>query len=620
MDKNNQIKLISNFHVFISTDGKVTVDAYSEDDSLWLTQKDMAILYGKNRNTIAQHLLYIFESEELNENTVCRVFQQSNQGGSVYETRFYNLLAIIAVGYRVNPKTAAEFRIWAVEILYKEINMDKKSDILGKKFTPKELMELAYQESLLSISEHKEKPDPMVGAIITTEDGKVLAIAHRGELRIGEHCEYTLIERKLKDKNLNNCILYVTLEPCIDEIRNPPKRGCATHIRKARIKKVYVGMRDPDIDIENQGVKKLLDAGIEVEDFPADLNQRIRLSLQEFIIFKETEKLVKQKERKEPQPYLQQIVKNTPISSFSDQAVNQFINNSGISFAYPSPEFNDWAISFDLASMKGSNIVPTTLGLLLFGASVEEIFPHSIFKVEIDYGDGKSEIQNITGPISLQLQKLIEYITQKALKLTIDRSTAKRTENMDFPIVILREVLANAIIHRDYTIEGASNYIYINQDKIIVKSPGLPILPFTIDDLRKMDLPSVSRNPKIMYVYNRMGMAESRGIGLRSLKSLPSKGFPLPLFNLIGNVLEITLVRNKSQIAEVKGLDNLSLSDEDREGLFYIQNNEPISSSDYASEFSLTKKTAQRRLSALVGKGIIYKEGEKRWMKYFIKK
>lgn len=506
--------------------------------------------------------------------------------------------------------------------------MAKDDDIVGKMFTPEDLMELAFKESLHSISEHKDKPDPLVGAIITTKEGEVLATAHRGELRIGEHCEFTLIERKLKDKNLKDCVLYVTLEPCIDAIRTEPKRGCTTHIRKSRIGKVYVGMRDPDIDIENEGVKELIKAKIEVQDFSGELNQKIRESLKVFIEFKEAEKLKKTKERKkkEAKPYLQQKSKtvitekeNGVISKFSDKAVQQFITNANANFNYPSKDFNDWAIGFDLATKIGNNIVATKMGLILFGENVDEVYSHSIFKVEIDYGDGKSEIQNITGPISLQLPKLMEIIKNKALKLTIDRSDAERTEHIDFPTEILREVIANAIIHRDYSIEGANNYIYISKDKIVVKSPGLPIEPFTIEDIRTMDLPSVSRNPKIMYVYNRMGMAEARGFGLRSLKDLPSKGFPLPLFRLMGNILEITLVRNKSQFAKVKGFENVKLSEEDKMGLVYIQNNEPITTSNYANEFSLTNKTAQRRLSSLVEKGVITKEGEKRWTKYSIK-
>jgi ATP-dependent DNA helicase RecG len=308
------------------------------------------------------------------------------------------------------------------------------------------------------------------------------------------------------------------------------------------------------------------------------------------------------------------------VPSFSNKAIQQFISNSKATFNYPSKDFIDWAIGFDLAAKTNENIVATKMGLLLFGENVDEIYSHSIFKVEIDYGDGNSEIKNITGPISLQLPILMDIIKDKALKLTIDRSEAERAEHIDFPPEILREVIANAIIHRDYSIEGANNYIYVSKDKIVIKSPGLPIEPFTIENIRTMDLPSVSRNPKIMYVYNRMGMAEARGFGLRSLKDLPSKGFPLPLFKLVGNILEITLVRNKSQFAKAKGFENIELSDEDKLGLVYIQNNEPITTTDYANEFDLTNKTSQRRLSALVDKGVITKEGEKRWTKYSIKK
>lgn len=505
--------------------------------------------------------------------------------------------------------------------------MAKKDDIIGKTFSPLELMQLAYEESLLSIGEHADKPDPLVGAILTTKGGKILATAHRGELRIGEHCEFTLIERKLKDKNLKDCVLYVTLEPCIDAIRTPPKRGCATHIQKSRIGKVYVGMRDPDIDIENEGVKELRKAKIVVEDFPGDLNRKIRKSLKEFIDFKEAEKLKKTKERKikEAKPYLKQqskiiINEDGLIQSFSTKAIQQFITNSNATFKYPSEDFTDWAVGFDLAAKTNKIIVATKMGLLLFGENVDEIYPHSIFKVEIDYGDGKSEIKNITGPISLQLPLVMNLIIDKALKLTIDRSNAEREEHIDFPTEILREVIANAIIHRDYSIAGANNYIYVSKDKIVVKSPGLPIEPFTLEDIRTMDLPSVSRNPKIMYVYNRMGMAEARGLGLRNLKDLPSKGFPLPLFKLVGNILEITLVRNKAQFAKAKGFENIDLSDEDKLGLVFIQNNEPITTSDYANEFDLANKTAQRRLSTLLDKGVITKEGEKRWTRYSIKK
>jgi len=210
-----------------------------------------------------------------------------------------------------------------------------------KKCTPDELMELAIEESFNSIPEHTDKADPLVGAILTTKDGEILATAHRGELRIGEHCEFTLIERKLKDHNLRECVLYVTLEPCIDEARKAPKRGCATHICKTRISKVYVGMRDPDPKVENKGVELLAKQKIKVIDFPAHLEAKIRESNAQFIKEKELERMQLTKEKVEkPQTYLQKPVSNSTINQFDENFVRQFLQLAGASFPYPSEEFN----------------------------------------------------------------------------------------------------------------------------------------------------------------------------------------------------------------------------------------------------------------------------------------
>jgi ATP-dependent DNA helicase RecG len=490
-----------------------------------------------------------------------------------------------------------------------------------KKYPPIELMEMAYQESLFSIPEHDNKPDPLVGAILTNADGKILATAHRGELRIGEHCEFTLIERKLKSKNLKGCHLYVTLEPCIDKVRTLPKRGCATHIFKARLSKVFIGIRDPDIDIENEGANELIGKGIIVEDFHSDIADKIRASLAEFIRYKEAQKMLLQKDiEEEPVSYFKQSAPNSSISMFYKPAVDEFIRNSEAAFIYPSKEFDEWTLSFELANKEGGNVVPTKLGLLLFGENADNTMSHTIFKVEIDYGGAKTEIKDFGGPVSTQLPRVLKYIQDKALKLTIDRNNAKRETVSDFPIEVLREVIANAIIHRDYSITEANNYIYIGPEKIIVRSPGLPAHPFTIDDLRTFDLPSVSRNPKIMYVYNRMGLAEARGIGLRNMKGLLKLGFPLPTFNLKGNVLEIVFMRDASLIPEQKGINADDLTKEDRDGLFFIQQNEPIAVKDYAVHFDLTDKTAQRRIARLYQKGLLAREGENRWIRYSIKK
>lgn len=489
------------------------------------------------------------------------------------------------------------------------------------KFTPEELMKLAIEESLKSVPEHIDKADPLVGAIISTRDGKLLAAAHRGELRIGEHCEYTLIERKLKDKNLKDCSLFVTLEPCVDEVRNPPKRGCSTHITKARISTVYIGMRDPNPNVENEGVKYLTENGVKVIDFPAHLESEIRVKNAQFIKEKEAEQMqLKLEEKQKPISYLQKSVSSENINQFDSNAVKHFLKLSDAPFTYPSDDFIQWALGFELiAKDNKERLHPTRLGLILFGKKVEDIYPHTLFKVEIDYGGGEPEIKDFGGPIVNQLPAVIDFIKNKALKLTIDRSKVKRKEKEDFPIEVLREAISNAIIHRDYENEKSTNYILITPKKIIVQSPGEPESPLTLDDLKTFDTPSVSRNPKIMFVFNKMGFAEQRGIGLRNMKKLSEQDLPLPSFSLKAGILQVIFGRTKDFIADVKGVDSSKLTNQDIEGLVYIQSRREISVSDYASKFNIGIKTANRILKKLSDLGLIIKYGEKKGTKYKLK-
>lgn len=482
-----------------------------------------------------------------------------------------------------------------------------------KKYTAEQLMKLTIEESFKSIPEHTNKADPLVGAIVTTKDGEILASAHRGELRVGEHCEFTLIERKLKDMNLKDCVLYVTLEPCVDEARKPPKRGCATHISKARISTVYVGMRDPNPKVENEGVNFLTKKGIKVVDFPAHFEMEIRKSNAQFIKEKEAEQMqVKKEKLQKAKSYLQKPVTSSTLNQFDATAVKQFLKYSTASFSYPSDDFTQWALDFELADKDSKGIVhPTRLGLILFGKKVEDIYPHTLFKVEINYGKGEQEIKDFGGPIVSQMQSILDYVKDKAFKLTIDRSKGKRIEKEDFPIEILREAIANAIIHRDYENEKSTNFLSISPDKIIVRSPGNPESPLTLDDLKTFDTPSVSRNPKIMFVFNKMGLAEQRGIGLRNMKQLPDKGFPLPTFNLKTGMLEVTFGRTKEYLAQRTGLKNLKqLTEEDKEVVLFIQKKGEVSRGELAAEFELNDKTAQRRLGSLVKRKLIAVRGK----------
>ncbi len=110
---------MSEIVIYIAKNGHVQLDINLAHETLWLSQQQMADLFGIKRQAITKHLKNIFISEELAENAVCSKMEQTAQDGKKYKTKFYSLDAVISVGYRVNSSQATQFRIWATEILKK---------------------------------------------------------------------------------------------------------------------------------------------------------------------------------------------------------------------------------------------------------------------------------------------------------------------------------------------------------------------------------------------------------------------------------------------------------------------------------------------------------------------
>jgi hypothetical protein len=118
------------FLIFTQQAGENGIEVRYEDGSIWLTQKLMAELFDVTASAINQHLKNIFEAEELVQNSVIKKFLITASDGKNYNAQFYNLDAIISVGYRVNSKRATQFRQWATKVL-KEFAI--KGFVLDKK-------------------------------------------------------------------------------------------------------------------------------------------------------------------------------------------------------------------------------------------------------------------------------------------------------------------------------------------------------------------------------------------------------------------------------------------------------------------------------------------------------
>ena len=117
MNTENQIE------IYQANDGSTQINVQFEQDTVWLTQVQMAELFGKGRTTITEHIQNVFTEGELLEEVVCRDFRHTTQHGAIKgksqskDVKYYNLDVIISVGYRVKSKQGTQFRIWANKIL-----------------------------------------------------------------------------------------------------------------------------------------------------------------------------------------------------------------------------------------------------------------------------------------------------------------------------------------------------------------------------------------------------------------------------------------------------------------------------------------------------------------------
>ena len=113
----------SDIIIYQNQEGSIRVDVRLEDETVWLTQAQMATLFGKGRTTITEHIGNVFKEGELDEEVVCRIFRHTTQHGAIEgktqetSTIYYNLDVIISVGYRVKSPQGTQFRIWATQRL-----------------------------------------------------------------------------------------------------------------------------------------------------------------------------------------------------------------------------------------------------------------------------------------------------------------------------------------------------------------------------------------------------------------------------------------------------------------------------------------------------------------------
>ena len=133
--------------IYEDVNGEIKLDVSLENDTLWLSQKQLEVLFDRDKSVISRHIKNIFKDEELDKNSVVAKNATTATDGKIYQVEYYNLDMIISLGYRVNSKRATSFRVWATKIL-KDYIINGYS-INNKRLQQKGLKELNETISLL---------------------------------------------------------------------------------------------------------------------------------------------------------------------------------------------------------------------------------------------------------------------------------------------------------------------------------------------------------------------------------------------------------------------------------------------------------------------------------------
>ena len=472
-----------------------------------------------------------------------------------------------------------------------------------KKLDPIDYMRISIEVMEKSIQEERKEGEvsPKVGAVLVRPDGS-FETAYRGELRDGDHAEFTLLERKCISENLKDCIMYSTLEPCFE--RNSPKIGCCKRIAKARIKKVYVGTGDPFPSVNGKGIRYLVDHGIEVEQYPQELQKEIERLNADFIAYAESRRVeAENKSVKDYKEETERAVHTMDMKSLDEKLMARFLKAANVS----SDEQEGFLRNMNLAELDNGVVRPTGLGLLLFGKKPQSVYPNAVIKTTLKRNGKAVEAKTIEGRIPAQLDEANKWY-KDIIPSYINREEAERKRVYEYPLDVIRELICNAVVHRDYSLKGAPVYLEINDECIVIKSPGLPEPPVTLENIVSFSASSFSRNPVIMYVLDKLDYAEQRGLGFETVKDLPAKDLPLPKVQYNAPYIEFVLPLTMAVAETIYG----DLSEKEIKVLEYIRITGLTSSLDIQKHFDMEQKPVSRIITKLKEKNYIASEGKAR--------
>ena len=313
-----------------------------------------------------------------------------------------------------------------------------------------------------------------------------------------------------------------------------------------------------------------------------------------------------------PLDNLSEKATSTDIDSLSEIALQKFISESNRKYKPKSAEQLRELKEMDLLEYdsKKRKYLPTGNAILLFGKSPRNKFPQAAVKAKVHYGDGETGTETFDNALVLVPDEVEDWL-KKVLPSSINRSKFKAKQVPSFPIEVIREAVINAIAHRDYDKDGAKVQLEVFDDRIVVKSPGEPPPPITIEAMRNFTATSYSRNKKLTFIFNEMDYMEETALGMDTFKSVRAKyKLPLPIIEYDGGNVVVTFLRTSKAVKETANKALGNLTEEEFAGYEFVKLKGEISKKEYAEHFGFNEKKAQRHLIKMKNLNLIRDNGQ----------
>ena len=274
-------------------------------------------------------------------------------------------------------------------------------------------------------------------------------------------------------------------------------------------------------------------------------------------------------------------------------------------------------------SPAGNGLAPTYAALILFGKHPQRWLSNAIVLAVrfsgLSFADHFIK-QEIGGTLPQQLRRAEQFVRDE-LRSVVRLVGLSRQETLEFPVEAVRELLVNAVAHRDYNAQGDSVHLHVFANRLEVHSPGGLPGPVTLDNLLDARF---SRNPVLVQVLSDMGFIERLGYGLdRVVAAMKQHGLPPPRFEETAGTFRVSLngeTRTPAEPPDLSRYLGLNLNDRQQAALRHLATYSRITNSAYQDLCpNVSSETLRRDLVELVQRGVLIKVGDRKATYYILK-